>query len=129
MTAKSTSQGHSIIWDSFTCGWIYADTGKPLGERPCASCNRQTQNVSVKIPADLSSTGFAKWKYVAIDCCIARIVDALQAYGVDMRGSCCGHNKESGEIHLQDGRVLIIAEYSAGDQVRTKVSKLLRRNK
>lgn len=67
-----------------------------------------TKNVLVKIPADLSCTGFAKYKYESIDECIAPIVEALQKGAIDMRGSCCGHNKTFGEIHLQDGRVLFI---------------------
>ena len=66
------------------------------------------QKVKVKIPADLSSTNKVKWKYAKIDKCIAPIVKALQKGKVDMRGSCCGHNKTEGNIHLQDGRILII---------------------
>ena len=64
--------------------------------------------VLVKIPADLSAEGFAKWKAVGIDRCIARLVYALQVGGVDMRGSCCGHGKGPGHIDLQDGRGLLI---------------------
>lgn len=130
MTARSKSQGHDIIWCPINRHWVYADTGEPLGEplkeRPCSFCKNQTHNVLVKIPADLSSTGFARWKYVAIDCCIASIVDALQKDNIDMRGSCCGHGKTVGEIHLQDGRVLIIADdYAKWDKVRNKVNKLM----
>ena len=66
------------------------------------------KKVRVKIPADLSSTGKGKWKVVGIDSCIADIVEALQSAGIDMRGSCCGHGKDLGDIHLQDGRVLVI---------------------
>ena len=64
--------------------------------------------VNVKIPADLSHTGKSRWKKARIDKCIAPIVKALQEGGIDMRGSCCGHNKRDGDIHLQDGRILII---------------------
>lgn len=64
--------------------------------------------VNVKIPADLSSTGKEKWRKMGIDSCIAPIVKALQNGRIDMRGSCCGHGKADGDIHLQDGRVLII---------------------
>jgi hypothetical protein len=64
--------------------------------------------VSVKIPADLSCEGQEKWKNVGIDACIAPLVAALQAGGIDMRGSCCGHGIGSGYIDLQDGRVLLI---------------------
>jgi hypothetical protein len=63
--------------------------------------------VRVKISADLSSTGKEKWKDCHIDTCIAPLVKALQKGGINMRGSCCGHNRGLGEIRLQDGRVLI----------------------
>jgi len=66
------------------------------------------KKVRVKIPADLSSTGKEKWKICKIDSCIADIVEALQSAGIDMRVSCCGHGKDLGDIHLQDGRVLVI---------------------
>lgn len=80
-----------------------------------------TRPVYVKIPADLSCTGEKRWKHAQIDSCIADIVEALQQGGIDMRGSCCGHGKGFGDIHLQDGRVLLILtpelgkEYMAGD--------------
>jgi hypothetical protein len=64
--------------------------------------------VRVKIPADLSCSGRAKWKKAQIDSCIAPIVGALQKGGIDMRGSCCGHGRGDGDIQLQDGRTLII---------------------
>jgi len=70
---------------------------------PC----RETLPVRVRIPADLSCTGKAKWKRARIDTCIAPIVRALQKAGIDMRGSCCGHGGD-GNIHLEDGRILII---------------------
>ena len=69
-----------------------------------------TTPVLVKIPTDLSCTGNEKWKRAAIDSCIAPIVRALQEGGIDMRGSCCGHRIDIGDIHLQDGRVLLIVD-------------------
>jgi hypothetical protein len=66
--------------------------------------------VSVKIPADLSHTGEARWKDCGIDACIADIVRALQAAGIDMRASCCGHGDRPGEIRLQDGRTVIVQQ-------------------
>ena len=68
--------------------------------------------VNVKIPADLSCDGIEHWKDAKIDACIAPLVEALQQGGVDMRGSCCGHGKAEGHIHLQDGRVLVIKDES-----------------
>lgn len=72
-------------------------------------CEHGTETpVTVKIPADLSCDGQERLKEVGIDSCIASIVSALQAGGVDMRGSCCGHGKGTGHIDLQDGRGLLI---------------------
>ena len=71
-------------------------------------CINEYELVKVKIPADLSHTGKTLWKKMKIDKCMAPIVKALQEGGIDMRGSCCGHGKMDGDIHLQDGRILII---------------------
>jgi hypothetical protein len=103
--------------------WIYSDTGETLKARPCRSCNRAQVIVRVKIPADLSCTGKTKWKKIGIDACIAPIVKALQKAGIDMRGSCCGHGKEHGDIHLQDGRVLIIQNNAQDYYVNRKPPK------
>ncbi len=67
-----------------------------------------TAPVWVKVPADLSHTGQARWKLAQIDSCIAPLVKALQERGIDMRGSCCGHGKGDGSIELQDGTVIVI---------------------
>ena len=67
-----------------------------------------TVPVRVKIPADLAAESHEKWKAAAIDACIAPLVAALQAAGINMRGSCCGHGKGPGHIDLQDGRGLLI---------------------
>ena len=66
------------------------------------------ETVAVKIPADLSCTRTARMKFVKIDKCIAPLVKALQEGKIDMRGSCCGHGIRWGNIHLQDGRMLLI---------------------
>lgn len=77
--------------------------------------------VWVKIPHDLSATGAARWKYARIDHCISDIVEALQEHGIDMRGSCCGHGELWGNIHLQDGRVLLIVD----DRLYWRTTRLL----
>lgn len=41
-----------------------------------------------------------------IDFCIADIVAALNAGGIETVASCCGHGKGDGIISLQDGREL-----------------------
>jgi hypothetical protein len=79
---------------------------RELGRMMCEWGN--VKPVCVKIPAEQSHTGRAYWKEVGIDACIADIVEALQAAGIDMRGSCCGHGKEAGSILLADGRILRI---------------------
>ena len=66
------------------------------------------EKVRVKIPADLNYVGKERWKDVGIDKCIASLVKALQMSGIDMCGSCCGHGKRLGVIHLQDERALVI---------------------
>lgn len=70
-----------------------------------------TTLVSVPIPADLSHTGQERNDWKPIDSCIASIVRALNAGGVDTRSSCCGHGKEDGRIDLADGRVLILQRW------------------
>jgi hypothetical protein len=68
----------------------------------------QTAHLQLKIAADLNVTGQEEWKTVQIDGCIASLVAALQAGGIDMRGSCCGHGAREGFIHLNDGRALLL---------------------
>lgn len=63
---------------------------------------------NVKIPADLSHTGQAYFKNIDIDDGVVDIVQALQDAGIDMRGSCDGHGQREGNIHLQDGRMLLV---------------------
>lgn len=72
----------------------------------CAPGN--TELVHVLIPTDLSFNGKTRWDLKAIDLCIAPLVRALSESGIHMRGSCCGHGEGEGDIHLQDGRALII---------------------
>lgn len=56
--------------------------------------------VLVKIPADLSYTGESRWAVKPIDKCIAPIIYFLQSIGIDMRASCCGHDKGPTIIEL-----------------------------
>jgi hypothetical protein len=66
------------------------------------------KKVKVWIPPDLDCVGEGKWKFAKIDSCIAPIVRALQRGGINMRSSCCGHEKHRGRIDLQDGRIIWI---------------------
>ena len=80
-------------------------------------CERgETERVWVKIPADISGTGYDRWSEETIDACIAPLVRVLQNGGVNMRGSCCGHGREPGGIQLQDGRVLLVLDPVAGER-------------
>jgi len=61
-----------------------------------------TVPVLVRIPADLSCTGQARWAVKPIDRCIAPTVRVLQRAGIDMRSSCCGHGKGPPEIVVDE---------------------------
>lgn len=67
-----------------------------------------TVDVAVWIAAGLSHSGRRERKVKPIDRCLAPLVAALDAGGVDMLGSCCGHGSRPGEILLVDGRTLTI---------------------
>lgn len=50
-----------------------------------------------------------------IDSCIAHIVAALNAGGLQTVACCCGHGHRPGRISLEDGRELfILPSYEAG---------------
>lgn len=68
------------------------------------------EQIEVTIAAHLSSDGTTKRKTVGIDACIAPLVRALDAAGVVMTASCCGHGRATGRIDLADGRVLTIRQ-------------------
>ena len=60
-------------------------------------CNwGSTRTVRLRIQKDLSYTGEERWANKGIDSCISGIVEALQAAGLDMKGSCCGHGAADG---------------------------------
>lgn len=108
MTARSEDNGHEIEWKKGR--WIYSEfPNKPVDDqRPCANCGRHTVQVEVNIAPDLNASGEWTMESKPIDACLADIVNALQAQGINMRGSCCAHGKGSGSIDLQDGRTLRI---------------------
>jgi hypothetical protein len=64
--------------------------------------------LEVTIPAHLSYTGEARKDVKGIDACIAPIVAALNAAGIETWQSCCGHGEAPGRIDLADGRVLFV---------------------
>jgi hypothetical protein len=69
-----------------------------------------TKPVNVLIPADLSHTNRARWAVKGIDRCISDLVEGLQAAGVNMRSSCCGHGKGPGSIELANGTSIAIPQ-------------------
>ena len=63
----------------------------------------ETELVEVLIADDLSCTGKGGMKKSKIDKCIAPLVKELQAWGVNMRSSCCGHGETFGHVVFADG--------------------------
>lgn len=76
-------------------------------------CERgNTVPIHVRVGADLSPTGKARYRAYGIDKCISGIVKALVDAGFHTRGSCCGHGVETGFISFDDQPfMLIIAGY------------------
>lgn len=58
-----------------------------------------------------------------IDFCIANIVSALNAGGVETLASCCGHEVMPGHVMLEDGRVIIVVKNA---EERNRVFNLLK---
>ena len=82
-------------------------------------------NRMLMISAQKSHTGEAYKKIIGIDACIAPIIDALNAAGIETQESCCGHGKCTGYIALMDGRVLaVLADKAAWDRFRDIAEEL-----
>lgn len=84
-----------------------------------------SKEIWVKVPADQSCTGKEEWTLKGIDACISNLVDALQKGGINMRSCCCGHNKGFGDIHLLDGRILLILNKEDGRTYYVRREKFL----
>lgn len=78
--------------------------------------NGNFQMVQVTIPADLACDGIKKRKEMQIDFCLAPIIRAFDAAGIETRGCCCGHGKREGNIALQDGRLMLVIPKDSADQ-------------
>ena len=52
-----------------------------------------------------------KNKVVSVDICVADIVTALNAGGIETVASCCGHDKYTGDVALKDGRMLMLITF------------------
>lgn len=50
-------------------------------------------------------------KTIFCDKCIAYLVKTLNEGGIKTVASCCGHGKINGNIVLENGKVLIIADF------------------
>lgn len=112
----TTSQQRGHLIEYVRGDWQFIDTKLRISdERRCKHCGKLPVLVRVKIPADLARQKKAYWKRCSIDACISRIVRALQRGKINMRGSCCGHGDGIGDIHLQDGRMLIVLSRDLAD--------------
>lgn len=47
----------------------------------------------------------------SIDLCLAHIIAALNAGGIETHASCCGHGTQDGIIVLADGWELVVRKY------------------
>jgi len=63
-----------------------------------------TVPVRVKVTSWLAWEGVDTWKDKQIDRCIAPIVRRIQAEGIDMLASCCGHGRGQASIIFTDGQ-------------------------
>ena len=52
---------------------------------------------------------------IAVDACLADIVQALNDASIETTGCCCGHGKGDGEIMLKDGRIIRIIRAAGPD--------------
>lgn len=81
-------------------------------------CSWDTTTVlRLSIPANLSHSGIAYEKDVAVDSCIAPLVAALNAAGFRTVASCCGHGSRPGRISLADGRDLLIMSFQEASSI------------
>jgi len=61
-------------------------------------------------------------KVVYIDLCVARLVAALEAGGLQPVASCCGHGKVLPSVLLNDDTCLIVMNREQGNEVIKKYS-------
>lgn len=61
-------------------------------------------------PVDLAVPDYTGCRNAEVDLCIAPVVAALNGAGIRTVASCCGHGIRPGDIALEDGRELIIAQ-------------------
>lgn len=71
----------------------------------CGACSPDCEMGTYKHTVPMPING----KVQSIDQCIAHIVAALNAGGIETVASCCGHGRMPGNIVLSDGRVLSIS--------------------
>lgn len=71
-----------------------------MSARPTKCCGMGTYECQVPMPICGRTRG--------IDYCIADIVAALNAANILTVASCCGHGQMTGDIRLEDGRIIKI---------------------
>ncbi len=69
-------------------------------QKPNSCCGLGTYACSIPMPI--------KGRLQGIDFCIADIVAALNASGLETAASCCGHKQIPGHVMLEDGREILI---------------------
>ncbi len=79
-----------------------------------------TTLLELRMAAVATGTCKKPWVMEEIDRCIANLVEVLQAGGIDMLNSCCGHDEELGFIMLDDGRTLLVADSRTAIYLRKK---------
>lgn len=76
---------------------------------------RRTAYLRLRVADEFDVPAEERWRTVEIDGCISSLVAAIQAAGIDMRSSCCGHGNREGYIHLSDGRALLVLDKDQAD--------------
>ncbi len=97
MTARSHSRGHPIEFNVEKDKWVYKGTDHVVDHLDYCSICGKSPDIQV-----------INGKKFAIDCCISKIVKALNDVGLKTIASCCGHKRQPGSIILEDGREIII---------------------
>ncbi len=98
MTARSHSRGHPIEFNEEKDRWVYKGSTHVVDHlHYCSTCGKSPD---IQVISE---------KKFDIDCCISKIVKALNDVGLKTIASCCGHKRRPGSIILTDGREIIVA--------------------
>lgn len=87
-------------------------------------CDQET-TLLLRTAPEIDCGGRAGVKEIQVDACVADLIHALETAGIHMLGSCCGHQRREGHIHLADGRALLVLSQEQTDQYFTDLIPLL----